>query len=325
MVARVRSAVATGRALTRPTVDLTIQTHPGLVTRIVERPGATLDDAGLADLVARLRTVASAALARGQLNYGVFSGDRDRLSSVVVTLMSDARTGRPIAFNALALLDVELDGEPVTVTHLGLVMVDKEERRRGLSSALYGLTTLLLFVRGALRPCWISNVTQVPAVAGMVCETFSDVYPSPLSGARQSFAHLTLARRIMRAHRDAFGVSASSPYDEKRSVIIDSYTGGSDDLKKAFDQAQPHRNPLYADFCARELDYERGDDFLQIGRMDLAAARRYLAANIPPRSLPALAAAALFLAIQRVVLPVVYWFDDAHRFGALRPWRRAST
>jgi hypothetical protein len=57
-----------------------------------------------------------------------------------------------------------------------------------------------------LRQKWISNVTQVPSVVGMVSQTFSDVFPSPHPDARQSFAHLQLARGIMSRHRAVFGV-----------------------------------------------------------------------------------------------------------------------
>ena len=74
-------------------------------------------------------------------------------------------------------MSVELDGEQQEVTHLGLVMVDPDVQGQGLSWVLYGLTTLVLFARDGLRPKWISNVTQVPAVFGMVCDTFSDVFP----------------------------------------------------------------------------------------------------------------------------------------------------
>ena len=111
-------------------------------------------------------------------------------------------------------MDVELDGEPEQVTHLGLVMVDPDAQGQGLSWVLYGLTTLVLFARDGLRPKWISNVTQVPAVVGMVCETFSDVFPSPHPDARQSFAHLQLARGIMRDHRAVFGVGDEAGFDE---------------------------------------------------------------------------------------------------------------
>ena len=178
----------------------------GWQTRIVESPGLSLSQDELDALVAQLRTIAGKTLPAGDLTYGIFSGERERLSRAIVTLIPEEASGRPIAFNALSVMPVELDGEPNEVTHLGLVMVDPDVQGQGLSWVLYGLTTLVLFIRDGLRPKWISNVTQVPAVCGMVCETFSDVFPSPQAGARQSFAHLQLARGIMRDHRAVFGV-----------------------------------------------------------------------------------------------------------------------
>src|SRR6267142_951652 len=308
------------KALRQPTIDLTIRTHAGLITRIVETPGLSLSEVELGELVAQLRVVAAKTLPEESLAYGIFSGDRERLSRAIVTLISEEATGRPIAFNALSVMDVELDGEPEQVTHLGLVMVDPDVQGQGLSWVLYGLTTLVLFARDGLRPKWISNVTQVPAVFGMVCDTFSDVFPSTHADARQSFAHLQLARGIMREHRAVFGVGSEAGFDEARFVITDAYTGGSDALKKTYDVAPKHRDERYNAFCLRELDYGRGDDVLQLGRVDLAGARRYLQREVPAGSLPALLAASAILGLQRLVLPVVHWFDDTRAFGALRPW-----
>jgi hypothetical protein len=312
------------KALTRPTLDLTLTTAPGQQTRIIERPGLVLDDAEHAAMVEQLRTVAGRTLAQGALTYGVFSGERERLSQSIITLISETATGRPIAFNALAQMPLTLAGEPEQVTHLGLVMVDPEVRGRGLSWVIYGLTVLVLFVRGGLRPRWISNVTQVPSVVGMVCETFSEVYPSPDPGSRQSFAHLSLARQIMRDHRHVFGVGPEAGFDESHSIITDAYTGGSDDLKKSFEQATHHREERYNAFCREKLDYGRGDDVLQLGRMDLAAARSYLLGQVPRSSLPGLLGASAFLLVQRLLLPLVHWLDDSRRFGTLRP-RMART
>jgi hypothetical protein len=307
------------QALSQPQIDLTLRTHAGLTTRIVESPGLSLSETELDALVAQLRIVAAKTLPEQDLTYGIFSGDRECLSRAVVTVICEEATGRPIAFNALSLMPVELDGEPAEVTHLGLVMVDPDQRGQGLSWVLYGLTALVLFARDGLRPKWISNVTQMPAVAGMVCETFSDVFPSPHDGARQSFAHLQLARCIMRRHRAVFGVGGEAGFDEARFVITDAYTGGSDALKKTFEAAPKHRDPKYEAFCARELDYSRGDDLLQIGRIDLAVARRYLLREVPHGSLPALLATGAALALQRLLLPVFYWLDDSRAFGTLRP------
>ena len=175
------------KALRQPTIDLTLRTHAGLVTRIVESPGRSLSETDLEQLVSQLRAVAGKTLPAGSLTYGIFSGERERLSRAVVTLICEEASGRPIAFNALSVMPVELDGEAIEVTHLGLVMIDPDVQGQGLSWVLYGLTTLVLFMRGGLRSKWISNVTQVPAVCGMVGETFSDVFPSPQSASRASF------------------------------------------------------------------------------------------------------------------------------------------
>src|SRR5882724_2853863 len=306
------------KVFSQQTIDLTLRTHTGLQTRIVESPGLSLSQQDLDVLVADLRTIAGKTLPAGSLSYGIFSGDRDRLSRAIITLIREEASGRPIAFNALSVMSVELDGEPQQVTHLGLVMVDPDVRGQGLSWVLYGLTALVLFARDGLRPKWISNVTQVPAVVGMVSDTFSDVFPSPQPGARQSFAHLQLARGIMRRHRAVFGVGDEAGFDEARSVITNAYTGGSDALKKTFEIAPKHRNAIYNDFCERELDYNRGDDVLQLGRLDLAGARRYLLREVPHGSLPSLLAASAILALQRLVLPVVHWLDDTRAFGTLR-------
>jgi hypothetical protein len=307
------------KALSQPTIDLTLRTHAGLRTRIVEQPGLSLGKSELDALVSQLRIVAAKTLPQESLTYGIFSGEPERLSRAIVTLISEEDSGRPVAFNALSLMEVELDGGPVEVTHLGLVMVDPDVRGQGLSWVLYGLTALVLFARDGLRPKWISNVTQVPAVVGMVSDTFSDVFPSPLPGARQSFAHLQLGRGIMARHRAVFGVGEEAGFDEARFVITNAYTGGSDALKKTFEVAQKHRSAIYNDFCERELDYARGDDVLQLGRIDLSGARRYLLSEVPHGSLPALLMASAMLALQRLVLPVVYWMDDTRSFGTLRP------
>ncbi len=307
------------KAFSQPSIDLALRTHEGLTTRIVESPGTSLAEDDLWQLVDDLRTVAGKTLPAGDLTYGMFSGERERLSRAIVTLISEEATGRPIAFNALSVMPVELDGQSTEVTHLGLVMVDPDVQGQGLSWVLYGLTTLVLFIRGGLRPKWISNVTQVPAVCGMVGETFSDVFPSPQSASRASFAHLQLARGIMRAHRAVFGVGEEAGFDEARFVISDAYTGGSDALKKSFETAPKHRDEQYNAFCARELDYSRGDDLLQIGRIDLAAARRYLMSEVPAGSMPGLLATSAVLALQRLVLPVMHWMNDRRAFGILRP------
>ncbi len=297
-------------------LDLVLLTSKDHETRIVEFPGRWMTQDELQELREALISVASKTLARGSLTYGVFKADGSGLRDTVITLIRDRSSGQPIAFNALAVMEVAHGSATATVLHLGLVMVDPGQRSRGLSWVLYGLTCLLFLLRNQLRPFWISNVTQVPAIVGMVAETFSAVYPQPDDRSRRSIEHLLLAREIMANHRHVFGVGAEAEFDEARFVIGNAYTGGSEDLKKSFDVAQKHRDEKYNSFCKDSLDYERGDDFLQIGRMDILASKDYLMKSVPRRSVLVVGAAAFFISLQRVLLPIIYWFDTS------RPWRR---
>lgn len=300
-------------------LDLTLATGTQYETRIVERPGAWMPEAELAALTEDLITVAAKTLPRGSLTYGVFSGDPERLKSTIVTLVRNKKTGQPVAFNALALMDITTMAEPMQVLHLGLVMVDPDEQSRGLSWVLYGLTCILLLFRNQMRPLWVSNVTQVPAIVGMVAETFSGVFPTPQRSKQRSLEHLLLARAIMAEHRHVFGVGAEAGFDEDRFVITNAYTGGSDELKKTFDEAPSHRDPIYNDFCRELLDYERGDDVLQLGQIDLATAAGYLKNSVPRASLAGVGVTLVAMMMQRLILPAIHWFDTTRHMDTLRP------
>jgi hypothetical protein len=103
---------------------------------------------------------------------------------------------------------------------------------------------------------------------------------------------------------------------------LNAYTGSSDNLKKSFEDAPKHRSAAYNDMCARELDYARGGDILQIGQLNMRAARRYLSRIARPNSAPWLTGQLVLFAVQSAVLPFVQWFDDSQAMGVLRPWRR---
>lgn len=313
------------KLISRRYIDLSMEVGPGYRTRIVEAPSRWMAPAELEKLQGELRQIAQKTLSAKALDYGIFAKGRkdgkhdEALSRSIITIIYDKENGRPVAFNALAMLEVDMGNRretgQETVLHLGLVMIDPKVQSRGLSWVLYGLTSIFLFLRNQMRPIWISSVTQVPAVIGMVSETFSDVFPAPGTDNRRSLSHRLLARRIMAGHRHVFGVGDDAGFDEEGFVITNAYTGGSDNLKKSFAKTAKHRKPIYNEFCKTMLDYKRGDDILQIGRFDLATARRFLRNQVPRSALIDLAGAALWIGFNRIALPVWYWSD------ATRPWQ----
>jgi hypothetical protein len=298
-------------------LDLTLRVHPRVRTRVIERPGEWMSAQEQAALVADLRGLVSDGIG-DELHYGVVAGDPERLKQAVITLLHDRVTGRLVAFNALSFMPVQLRGRDSDVLHLGLVVVDPSYRAQGMSWILYGLTCILIFFRRGLRPLWISNVTQVPSIVGKVAESFATPWAKPIEPTRRSFDHLSVAREIMTHHRPVFGVGPEAGFDEERFVITNAYTGGSDNLKKTWEQAPKHRDARVNALCERELDYARGDDFLQLARFDLAAARRYLMRDVPRNSLPALLYPLAFLLLSHVFLPVVHWLNPMQAMGDLR-------
>ena len=170
-------------------------------------------------------------------------------------------------------------------------------------------------MKNGFRPYWISNVTQVPAVVGMVCEAAANVYPSPDEGARRTFDHAVLAREIMRRHRAAFGVGEEAIFDADRSVILNAYTGGSDHLKKTWAEAPRHRDERFNELCRRSLDYERGDDFLQLGQVNLFTLWRYLSHALPRDAWAVALSRYSFVLANTLVVPVLQWLRPDHAMG----------
>ncbi len=308
------------RTLTRKHLYFEFSATKNTRVFIYERPGMWMTEADLALLLKDLQTVARKTLPEGALRYGVLGGDQERLRACIITLVRDRKTDAPIAFNVLSLIPLLLHGESIDLMHLGLVMVDPGARSKGLSWVLYGLTCFMVYLRGGLRPIWVSNVTQVPAIFGMVTTNFTGTFPGRPAD-RRTYEHTALARQIMTEHADVFGVGDDADFDEERFVIRNSYTGGSDDLKKTFEDCAKHRDPEFNDICGRELDYARGDDFLQIGQLSMASARTFIMKNVPKRSLTTLAASFAFMLVQSVILPFVHWLDASRPYKNLRPAR----
>lgn len=302
-------------------LDISIKTSNDHITRIVERPGLWMTQDELDDLSGNLKTIASNTLPEGSLNYGVFSAKRQSLNNSIITLICTKKDNKPIAFNALAIMELDINGKQVDVIHLGLVMIDPNEQSKGLSWVLYGLTCCIMFFRQQFRPLIVSNVSQVPAIIGMVSETFNNVFPQPDIASERNFSKILMARKIMQEHRHVFGVGQDAMFNENKFIIQNAYTGGSEDLKKAYQKATKHRDEKYNIYCEELLDYERGDDFLQLGQMDIYSTKRYLTRNVPRKSFMSIASISVFIFLKHLILPALYWSNSNKQYGILRPWK----
>ena len=130
-------------------LDLEFAADPRVRIRIVERPGRWMSAAGIDSLLADLRAVVTESVPGGTLDYGVFTGNPACLAQAIITILYDADDGRPVAFNALAVLPVTLGGREEHVLHFGLAMIAPRVRGRGLS-----------WVSTASRSCSCSHTTS---------------------------------------------------------------------------------------------------------------------------------------------------------------------
>lgn len=294
---------------------------------IAERPGAWMNATELAAWSEPCRAIAQESLDGAEMAYGVFTaGDSGEAfwSEAIISLIEDSRTGEALAFNVMRLLPVQIRGQDEHVLHLGLTMVSPAARGRSLASSLYILTCVLYYFRRQCRPFWISNVSQVPAVIGLVSETFIDVFPSLDNPDAPPARHLALATQIMAQHRSAFGVSDDAPFRPDRFIIEDAYRGGSDNLKKPFDATTAHRSEVFNSLCRDALDYDRGDDFLQIGRANAEAARRILRKRLPELHGLGLSLQLFSLFLTSLVAPVAQWLNPRRPQGDLRARGRGT-
>ncbi|MDZ4697215.1 MAG: hypothetical protein SGI86_18910 [Deltaproteobacteria bacterium] len=273
-----------------------------------DRPGLWCDDDRLVALTNDMRAVAAAGQEGKDVPvYGALTGTREVLRSRVLTLVYDRTSGLPVGFNAMAYLDVRVGLLRETVLHLGLTFVDPQYQRQGLPALLYGVAVFVVLFRRGIRGYWISSVTQVPAVVGLVADGYRNVYPHYDRSLTQTFAHLLLARAIMKEHRAAFGVGDEAGFDESRQVITNAYTGGSDELKKTFADAPKHRKNEVNSYCEKALDYGRGDDVLQIGRCTFGSMLQFLGGKLPRGSAFQLAYRAVMLLLVSSVIPILRW------------------
>ena len=255
---------------------------------IYDRPGEWMSDEELARLRKELLSVASAAIP-GALTYGVFQERREPYANRLIVLARHRERAEAVGFNAMPRLDLSVEGAAVTVLHLGLLVIHPKYQRQGFQGLLYGLGGFSSLNRVPGARVWISNVTEVPAVFGAVADNFIDVFPHYGRSGPPPQMHRKIAEAIMSGHRHEFGVGPEAGFDSERFVIQGSYTGGSDALKKTFDSAPKYRVAEANAFCAAQLDYGRGDDFLQIGAFDVTAVTNWLARRVPEGLRPAAA------------------------------------
>ena len=280
----------------------------GMIFKVWEKPGRWLSESQIDQLIKDIHCVAvSGQGPRDIPEYGVLTGNREDLKNRVLTIGYEKRTGKPIGFAAQIFLDVPIGLNAIEVLHLGLVYVAKDYQKKWILSLLYILPNILLLLKRGFRPLWISNVSQVPSIIGVVSDYYESVYPDPIHYTKQSLMQRSLGEGIMKYHRHTFGTGQEAIYDCERQIIFNSYTGGSDNLKKKYEECPKYREEAVNLYCKENLDYGRGDDFLQIGTLSGKIIHNFFAKRVSGVSRVQWILYLLVAGVFITMLPILKW------------------
>ena len=225
------------------------------------RPGITLPEAECADLVNEIRFVANTCF-DDVPDYQIMRGTPDEVSDKAIAV-ARRPDGKIAGFCSCVLLPVEGIGD---VLHLGLTCVHPDDRSAGLTHKLTRKVILSYMVRHKPlgRKLWISNCAAVLSSLGNVAQHFESVYPSPGGDSRPMHEHFLVADAVDRLFRDKIYIREDAVFDPETFV----FRGSVRDTvfqKTEDDVRYHHRRPRLNDFYKDRMNFQDGDEVLQIG------------------------------------------------------------
>jgi hypothetical protein len=234
------------------------------------KPGLSWSDEIIQTMTQELRRVAATCFDPVPL-YQCLKGTRDELSRNIITLARDEQ-GRLVGFSSGVLMDVESVGP---VLHLGLTCVDPAARGRSLTHKLISkmVSTYVLRHRPFHRT-WLTNVSCILNTLGNVALYFDGVYPSPDGPAAPSDTHRTIARVLDTRYREPIYISKDANFEWK-SFVFRECSKTTVFRKSADDKRFHHRDPSLNEFYAPLLNFDDGDELLQVGYCSVLSVLSY--------------------------------------------------
>lgn len=227
-------------------------------------PGRWLPTPQLEALRADLRSVALTRLGATPA-YGVFGAGRRALSNRLITVIY--RNGTPAAFGTVIYCPLRTERGREPFYQLGLVISTNADR--SLLYPLYFFPLAYLLVLHGFREYRFGSATMIPLVVGLIADNLADVFPHYARRSRPPARVLAIARALVRDFGPEFATSERSVFDESSFTISHCYEGPSAVLRRDFERQPKYYVAACNDFCRRVIDYRRGDDLLQIGRVHL--------------------------------------------------------
>lgn len=234
-------------------------------------PGRYMNQMDREFLVKELVEVASECFLEAP-DYQALSGKKEELDRAVICTSRD-ENGRLMGFCSALALPVENVGD---VLHLGLTCVHPDARGMNLTHHLTSKLLLkYLFKESMFKETWISNCACVLSSLGNVAMYFEDLYPSPYGVKAPAARHMKIAQAIDSHYRESIAINESAVFNSERFVFEGSVDGTVFE-KDSDDERFHHRDPAMTEYYQDLLNFERGDEALQIGKVSLLTFPKYL-------------------------------------------------
>lgn len=235
-------------------------------------PGKKFNDEQLKILVRELREVASLCFPETP-NYQSLTGERTELERAVITTARDKK-GNLIGFCSALVLPVESVGN---VFHTGLTCVHPSARGKKLTHKLTSKLLLKYLLKESLfKETWMTNCACVLSSIGNVALYFEDIYPSPYGLEVPTMTHVNIAKAISKKYREPIAINESANFNLKTFVFEGSVEGTLFE-KDGGDTRFHHRDKKLTKYYQDLLDFDRGDEVLQVGKISLMTFPKYMA------------------------------------------------
>ena len=234
-------------------------------------PGLHYSDEKLQHLMDGLQDVAQTCFNEVP-NYQVLKGSREDFTDKVITV-AWRKDGTMAGFCSTLIIDVKGVGK---VQHLGLTCVKPDDRRNGLTHLLTSKAVSGYLVRNKLiGKLWISNCAAVLSSLGNVALNFEKIFPSPKKKVTPSKQHILIAQTIDKYYRDKIYIHEKAQFDADNFVFKGSVKGTCFQ-KNADDNEFYHRNETLNNYYKNIMDFENGDEVLQIGYVSSMTPIKYM-------------------------------------------------
>lgn len=238
---------------------------------VIFYPGKTLSLQQQAELVTELRDVAASCFVETP-QYQALSGEQSELEKAVICLGRD-ENGRLLGFCSALSLPVDHHNN---VLHLGLTCVHPDARGTNMTHHLTSKLMLKYLLKESLfGETWITNCACVLSSLGNVAMYFENLYPSPYGVKQPSQKHLDIAKSVDAYHRESIAINSAAVFDAERFVFKGSVDGTVFE-KDSNDQRFHHRDESLTVFYQNLLNFDQGDEALQIGKVSLLTFPKYL-------------------------------------------------